>query len=299
MEKIYFIAILLLGALWETAAMSITGVSGQKIEITCSHTYASSNVKYFCKGACNNEDILITSRKMDSREKYSIKDKGNTFYVSISHLTVDDSGTYWCGIERTGVDMYNKVVLTVKEAPQGNPTKDMPQSKSSSKELSAYGLCAKRKVLSDTSLLRLDISVSEMMVYIGAGLGVVVLALAIFLLIFFKYRNRDVCSSKGKVQDTVYATMSNMTQDGHVTSSSTAANKAQNPDTSRDLTDNIYSNVNVSSEPQVQSDALFYSTVSFKRRNDCSPVTPRTEGVTYSTIECKSTDTSTHAYSSV
>lgn len=34
--------------------------------------------------------------------------------------------------------------------------------------------------------------------YIGVGLGVVVLALAAVLLIFFKYRNRDISSSLGK-----------------------------------------------------------------------------------------------------
>ncbi|XP_065817543.1 polymeric immunoglobulin receptor [Labrus bergylta] len=269
MEKISFIAILLLGALWETAAMSVTEVSGKKITIICSHTYATSNVKYFCKGACNDADILITSRTTDHSNKYSLKDEGNTFSVTISDLTVADSGTYWCGIERVGVDTYNQVVLTVTADPN---------------------------MLNET----INTQSSKKMVYIGAGLAVIVLALAIFLIIFFKYRNRDVTSSKGKIQDTVYATQSNKKQDGHVTTSSTVAKEAQKTGhTSRGLTDNIYSSVNVSSEPQVQSDGLFYSTISFKRNADCRPVTPRTEGVTYSTIECKSTDTSKHVNSSV
>ncbi|XP_060882814.1 uncharacterized protein LOC132954294 [Labrus mixtus] len=273
MEKISFIAILLLGALWETAAMSVTEVSGKKITIICSHAYATSNVKYFCKGACNNADILITSRTMAHSNKYSLQDEGNTFSVTIFDLTVADSGTYWCGIERIGVDTYNQVVLTV------TADTNMPQPMSN-------------ETINTQSLKK--------MVYIGAGLAVVVLALAIFLLIFFKYRNRDVTSSKGKIQDTVYTTLSNKKQDGHVTTSSTAANEAQKTDhTSRGLTDHIYSNDNVSSEPQVQSDGLFYSTISFKRNADCRPVTPCTEGVTYSTIECKSTDTSKHVNSSM
>lgn len=101
--------------LWETEAL--TGEVGGKITIKCSHSYADTNVKYFCKGACRDNDVTITSRKSrtDSNGRYSIKDEGNTFYVTISDLQVEDSGTYWCGIERVGVDTYNEVILTVKE----------------------------------------------------------------------------------------------------------------------------------------------------------------------------------------
>lgn len=97
--------------------MSETGVLGEEITIKCSHTNAFSKVKYFCKDLCKNEDILISSRgeKPNSSEKYRINDTGNTFYVTISHLTEDDSGTYWCGIDRFAFDTYIKVVLTVKE----------------------------------------------------------------------------------------------------------------------------------------------------------------------------------------
>lgn len=95
--------------------MSVTGVTGEEVTIKCSHTNAFANVKYFCSGACKDEDVLISSRKneKDPHGKYSIKDEGNTFNVTISRLTEDDSGTYWCGIDRTGLDTYNKVDLIV------------------------------------------------------------------------------------------------------------------------------------------------------------------------------------------
>ena len=95
--------------------MSITGELGKDVKITCSHTNAFYNVKYFCKEACRNEDVLISSGNKDSNGKYSIRDEGNTFYVTISRLTNDDSGTYWCGIDRVGFDTYNEVILTVKK----------------------------------------------------------------------------------------------------------------------------------------------------------------------------------------
>ncbi|KAG8015212.1 CMRF35-like molecule 5 [Nibea albiflora] len=99
----------------ETEAMSVTGEVGETVTIKCSHANAFSNVKYFCKGACRDEDVLISSRntKKGSNDKYTIRDEGNTFIVTVSRLTEEDSGTYWCGIERVGVDTYNKVVLTV------------------------------------------------------------------------------------------------------------------------------------------------------------------------------------------
>lgn len=102
--------------LWdmETEAISVTGVLGNNIEIKCSHSNAFTNVKYFCKGVCTNKDVLIRSIREDSNRKYRIRDEGNTFYVTIFDLTKDDSGTYWCGIDRAGVDTYNKVIITIE-----------------------------------------------------------------------------------------------------------------------------------------------------------------------------------------
>lgn len=92
--------------------MSVTGNKGSSITVTCSHSNAYSSVKYFCKGQCTYQDILISSTTI-SNKKYKIEDKGNTFSVTISDLKEDDSGTYWCGIERVGLDTYNQVILTV------------------------------------------------------------------------------------------------------------------------------------------------------------------------------------------
>ncbi|XP_037619117.1 CMRF35-like molecule 1 [Sebastes umbrosus] len=281
-KMIFFILVFLLGGLWETEAVSVTGELGKKVTIECSHVNAFSNVKYFCKGACAYEDVLISSKTngKDSNLKYSIKDGGNTFSVTISSLTEDDSGTYWCGVERIGVDTYNKVVITVI---QGN-TKDSLQSNSKA-------------------------SFSKKLVYIGAGLGVVLLALAIVLLIFFRHRNRDIHAASGKDHDTVYATHSCQKQDGHhITTSPSTANEdqetdsisssptVQHRDTSGDHTENIYSNVTVSSESQTQPDDLFYSTVNFNTHTDGSTVTPHTAALTYSSIKHGATDESAAYY---
>lgn len=269
---IVLILVFLLGGLWETEAMSVTGVLGEEVTIKCSHSNAFSNVKYFCREACGNEDVLISSRtnKMNSNGKYSIIDEGNTFRVTISYLTKEDSGSYYCGIERIGVDTYNGVILTVTD----RTANDLSQSNASS---------------------------TKRLVYSGVGLGVVVLALAMTLLIFFRYRKRGIHTSSGNDNNTVYAAHSSQNQDGHhITTSSSTANgdketdsrslsssTVQHKDTRGDRSDNIYSNVAVSSEPQTQPDGLFYSTVSFNRRTENSDDAPRSAALTYSTIKHK------------
>ncbi|CAG5928916.1 unnamed protein product [Menidia menidia] len=105
----------LLVGFWEADARSVTGEEGHSVTIQCSHSNAFSNVKYFCKAPCSSEDVLIKSTGSDqhSHKKYKIKDGGNVFNVTISALDMDDSGDYWCGIERVGVDTYSKITLTV------------------------------------------------------------------------------------------------------------------------------------------------------------------------------------------
>ncbi|CAL8285612.1 unnamed protein product [Arctogadus glacialis] len=102
-----------------TEALRVTGQVGGKVIIECNHSNAGSNVKYFCKGNCRDQDVLITSRPMTREsDRYSIEDKGNTFITTIMNLQPEDTGTYWCGIERTGFDTFVDVYLKVNNDKQ-------------------------------------------------------------------------------------------------------------------------------------------------------------------------------------
>lgn len=91
------------------------GVRGGVVGIRCTHSNAYRNVKYFCREPCKDSDVLVTSQEIKPKGRYNITDQGNTFLVTISDLEINDSGPYKCGIQRIGLDTYQKVVLTVIE----------------------------------------------------------------------------------------------------------------------------------------------------------------------------------------
>ncbi|XP_068506694.1 CMRF35-like molecule 5 isoform X3 [Syngnathus scovelli] len=112
----------------------VTGVSGESVLITCSNNGLFDNAKYFCEKNCGyDDDVLIKSKekmRWYSKGRYSIKDEGKTFRVIFSQLTKKDAGTYWCGWDRPAlIDIYEKVVLTVREGTTKAPKQDKPTTK--------------------------------------------------------------------------------------------------------------------------------------------------------------------------
>ncbi|KAF7653272.1 hypothetical protein LDENG_00085350 [Lucifuga dentata] len=235
MENILLILVCLLGGS-ETEALSVTGVIGGQITIKCSHTFAFSNTKYFCKEPCRSEDILISSRTTISNQRYSIKDKGNSFDVTITDLRKDDTGTYWCAIDRTGLDTYNKVNLRMTDGNTKEPDDAMSQSHSTEQ------------------ILNNSLSPTVKLMELRVSLGVLMLALALVFLIFIRQRKKHTSKSPEKDHNVAYATQSNQKRDAHcdITMSSSTANENQetrtnlvthHQDTSRDLTNKSYANM--------------------------------------------------------
>ncbi|KAL1281678.1 hypothetical protein QQF64_000481 [Cirrhinus molitorella] len=101
-----------------TDEIKIHGYTGKGVSVACSHSYASTNIKYFCRHPCDYKDILVKSDQSPTG-RYTLKDYGaGTFTVSITDLQESDSGIYWCGVERTGYDTFRKVSLTVSKDPR-------------------------------------------------------------------------------------------------------------------------------------------------------------------------------------
>ena len=93
----------------------ITVREGQDAEITCSHTFADDNIKYFCKDPCTEREILVKSDGYQFLPKrFSLVDRGNgEFTVTISKVRSTDSGLYFCGVGRIFKDIFKEITLEV------------------------------------------------------------------------------------------------------------------------------------------------------------------------------------------
>uniref|UniRef100_A0A3B4H1W3 Immunoglobulin V-set domain-containing protein n=1 Tax=Pundamilia nyererei TaxID=303518 RepID=A0A3B4H1W3_9CICH len=91
----------------------VTGYVGREVNVSCSYDEGyESYEKYLCKNDCGDSDLLITTSN-SSKNKYSIHDNKTSriFTTTISDLHSVDAGKYWCGVTRTGKDIYTEVEL--------------------------------------------------------------------------------------------------------------------------------------------------------------------------------------------
>ncbi|KAM4595793.1 CMRF35-like molecule 3 [Fundulus diaphanus] len=82
--------------------------------------------KYLCKADCGSDDDVLITTSQRNKYKYSIDDdkRSRIFRVTISNLRFEDAGKYWCGVSRTGKDLYTEVKLEVgKDIWDQTPTK--------------------------------------------------------------------------------------------------------------------------------------------------------------------------------
>ncbi|XP_029601389.1 CMRF35-like molecule 3 isoform X4 [Salmo trutta] len=247
MKILRVVSCCLLSALCVVESAVTKEVVGGQVTVGCSFTLAGNNNKYFCKGTCSGKDILVETKgiKNASQDRYSIEDKGDVFYVTIKDLRKSDSGTYWCGVDRTIKDTFQELRLIVTDAPPIQPdiTRTSPRTPvivsrttvviTTEKAVSGKSLTT----ATPTEAMTTD-SAAGVLVYIGTGLGMVVCVLVLVLLIFIRQRNRT------KITDDIY---SNIGQSAEV------------PDTVS------YATVNFHRDPA----CLQYSTVNFPRDPAC------------------------------
>uniref|UniRef100_A0A673FTV9 Immunoglobulin domain-containing protein n=1 Tax=Sinocyclocheilus rhinocerous TaxID=307959 RepID=A0A673FTV9_9TELE len=98
------------------SSKTVTGHRGERVDIRCSYESGyESNSKYFCKGKCNyrNKIIMVKSGSPAKDKRFSLTDNKRTrvFTVSITDLRTEDTGLYWCAVERTLTDVYSEVLL--------------------------------------------------------------------------------------------------------------------------------------------------------------------------------------------
>ncbi|CAL8285618.1 unnamed protein product [Arctogadus glacialis] len=301
-----------------TEALTVNGLVGGTVRIKCYHTFAAGNTKYFCKGNCRDQNVLISSETGGS-DRYSIEDRGNTFITTIRNLHLNDAGTYWCGIRRIGLDTFVEVHLKVKdvgksdvdaveeaittgfkptarptdfknESSRGDSTSDVKSDVHGVQETTTteFEPTGRQKDFGKESSKGGSIAgdLSYQLTYIGAALGVAVLVLALVLLIFCRIKRRRAAFASDKNQSTNECP-------GEPRRNSLLPASLSNPPPDSA----IYSNVSGFPKPQDQPDesvsvpsspeqpGVFYSTVSYNNDSKGVALKTDTDSAMYSTIQ--------------
>ncbi|KAI4872072.1 hypothetical protein NFI96_030028, partial [Prochilodus magdalenae] len=113
------------------AAITVSGRVGGFIIVQCSYVFADTNTKYFCKYPCTADQHILVRSGLSPAGRYRLEDsKNGVFTVTITDLQKSDAETYWCGVERVGLDTYSKVLLSVTDAPTStmHPPKTTPEA---------------------------------------------------------------------------------------------------------------------------------------------------------------------------
>uniref|UniRef100_A0A8C2A8U5 Ig-like domain-containing protein n=1 Tax=Cyprinus carpio TaxID=7962 RepID=A0A8C2A8U5_CYPCA len=103
-------------------SINVTGYSGGGVSITCRYDRRyTDNKKYFCKGRwseCTDRIRTNTKNKWVDSGRFSLYDDTSAavFTVTIRDLREQDSGTYQCAVDKSGIDFYTEVNLKVVTA---------------------------------------------------------------------------------------------------------------------------------------------------------------------------------------
>ncbi|XP_043970304.1 CMRF35-like molecule 8 isoform X2 [Gambusia affinis] len=99
------------------ALIRVFGYEGGNVNVSCPYDEGyESNEKYLCNDPCGNDNVLTRSQK--HQNKYSTYDDKTSriFTVTISGLHLDETQTYWCGVNiKARKDPYTEVKLDVRE----------------------------------------------------------------------------------------------------------------------------------------------------------------------------------------
>ncbi|XP_043970306.1 polymeric immunoglobulin receptor-like isoform X2 [Gambusia affinis] len=98
----------------------IQSIEEGSVTISCPYDFQSVNkLKFLCRGnrpsTCLQQAVITSSNTQNGRFRLSDDRKSTIFTVTISSLTLEDSGSYLCGVQRnSGFDDFSAVELEVK-----------------------------------------------------------------------------------------------------------------------------------------------------------------------------------------
>ncbi|XP_033037951.1 CMRF35-like molecule 5 [Trachypithecus francoisi] len=104
-----------------TGPTTVNGSEWGSLTVQCAYGSGwETYLKWWCRGAdWNGCNILVKTNGSEQevkKNRVSIRDnqKNRTFTVTMENLKIDDADSYWCGIQRTGIDLGVNVQVTIK-----------------------------------------------------------------------------------------------------------------------------------------------------------------------------------------
>ncbi|XP_043970309.1 CMRF35-like molecule 7 isoform X3 [Gambusia affinis] len=100
----------------------IQSIEEGSVTISCPYDSQSvDKLKFLCRGnrpsTCLQQAVITSSNTQNGRFRLSDDRKSTIFTVTISSLTLEDSGSYLCGVQRnSGFDDFSAVELEVKDS---------------------------------------------------------------------------------------------------------------------------------------------------------------------------------------
>ncbi|XP_070976373.1 CMRF35-like molecule 8 [Oncorhynchus clarkii lewisi] len=284
--------VLLLAAVWSVCSaelITVKGYEGGKAEIRCPYREVlRSHQKYLCKGDCpvfNKDKVIETEAGENSASKvrYSLKDirEESVFIVTITNLTLNDAGRYWCGVTNSLADDYTKVNLAVSRAtPTITPTTRKPATKTTasnpgSPTLSslATSISSSSSSISQLSSISTPSSISSstkngfdtsVVIIVSGTLVMLLLVLVVSLLIVYRWKfNKETAgSSAPRVNTDTRINIEGCHGDGHYEEIKDRPLQSS----SGSETPTIYATANLPTSP---SDSLNYASVNFHKDPSC------------------------------
>ncbi|XP_025038258.2 uncharacterized protein LOC102454290 isoform X1 [Pelodiscus sinensis] len=105
-----------------------TAMEGTSTTVTCSYDRGRYVYykKYWCHGASRSSCDILGDTENFVKSGYKgrlllLDNKRGDFFVTMNQLVEEDSGMYWCGIQRPYADIMTAVKLTVTEEPLSIP----------------------------------------------------------------------------------------------------------------------------------------------------------------------------------
>ncbi|XP_076141123.1 CMRF35-like molecule 8 isoform X2 [Alosa pseudoharengus] len=233
----------------------VTGHVGGSAVIRCPYDQGYERYsKYLCTGKCStygHRNILVwtiegQTTAVSGRFLVHDNNTARVFTVNIHELTVNDSGKYWCGVDRSFLrgDLYNDVDLKVVKDVSSvvTPTTDANQTTEMTMTPDPISIYEASTIPLTTETTKNPEPISSIGLYIPVGLGSLLLIVG-FICLYVKSRHCTTSNPGRELSWRGTLACSGPQADGHTASEPDGV--YANVGSTKKQQDSIYQNINL------------------------------------------------------